>query len=120
MTARWQLDQWQFLTRVVTYDFVARSVSVIEGHPGTPLYYLNILQKLHLDWLFLAVVAYVVRPVQWRQIRVRFPQAADRRAMVVIVGTWVAATLLIPTMMRTKLPWYLSSPTIGAIASGSW
>ena len=109
MTARWQLDRWEFLTRVVTYDFVARSVSVIEGHPGSPLYYLNILQKLHLDWLFLAVVAYVLRPVRWSHLRMRFEHSSDRRSLVVLVAAWMAATLLIPTMMRTKLPWYLNA-----------
>jgi len=44
--ARWQLDRWQFLERLFTYDFLARSLSVIEGHPGGPLYYARILVKI--------------------------------------------------------------------------
>src|SRR5206468_6477163 len=45
MFARWQLDRWRLLDRLFNYDFLARSVSVIEGHPGGPLFYARILVK---------------------------------------------------------------------------
>jgi 4-amino-4-deoxy-L-arabinose transferase-like glycosyltransferase len=109
LTARWQLDQWLFLTRVVTYDFVARSLSTIEGHPGTPFYYLYLLQKLHLDWLFLGLVAWGVRPLRWSDLQGSGERSADRRALVGLVTAWAAATFLIPTLMQTKLPWYLNA-----------
>jgi len=46
--ARWRIDQWLFFDKLFNYDFLARSLRVIEDHPGGPLYYLNILQKNQL------------------------------------------------------------------------
>lgn len=109
VVARWQIDQWQFLGRVVSYDFFARSVTVIEGHPGTPFYYLNILQKLHPVRLFLLIVALSVRPPTWTEIRAIFVRGKDCDALVALIAAWGAATMLIPTMMQTKLPWYLNA-----------
>src|SRR5262245_9578729 len=54
--ARWQLDRWLFLDRLFNYDFVARSVSVIEGHPGGPLFYARILVKHQYEWIAAAAI----------------------------------------------------------------
>ena len=73
--ARWRIDEWRFFERMVNYDFLARSFTVIEGHPGTPLYYLNILQKHHYDWLLAGGAALMLFPMPWRQLRDRYPDA---------------------------------------------
>jgi len=101
--ARWRVDEWRFFERMVNYDFVARTFTVIEGHPGTPLYYLNVLQKHHYDWLLAGAVALMLFPIPWRQLRDRM-----RSHDGMLVVTWAAITFLIPTMMRTKLAWYLN------------
>jgi 4-amino-4-deoxy-L-arabinose transferase-like glycosyltransferase len=107
--ARWRIDQWMFFERMFNYDFVARSLTVIEEHPGTPLYYLNILQKHQYDWLLAAAAALVLFPVLWQQLRQRLtPFWNGDDATGVLVGSWAAVTFLMPTMMRTKLPWYLN------------
>ena len=49
--ARYQLDQWEFLSRVFWYDFVAHSATALEGHAHGPLFYLDILQKHQFDWI---------------------------------------------------------------------
>jgi 4-amino-4-deoxy-L-arabinose transferase-like glycosyltransferase len=107
--ARWRVDQWMFFDKLFNYDFVARSLTVIEDHPGSPLYYLNILQKNQYDWLLAAVVALVLFPIRWRQLRDRLiPLWDGDDALGVLLGSWAGVTLLIPTVMRTKLPWYLN------------
>ena len=108
IVARWRVDEWRFLERLLNYDFLARSFTVIEGHPGTPFYYLNILQGLHYDWLVAGAVAWILFPIPWSRVRnlLGFWRTNDRLSQ--LVGSWAAITLLIPTLMRTKLPWYLN------------
>src|SRR5262249_35857064 len=102
--ARQQLDGWQFISRLFMYDFVARSVSSIEDHPGGPLYYVNILQKHHYDWLIAGIAASTLYP-ESRIWRYAGNSAFLRRALL----AWAIATIGIPTLMQTKLPWYLNS-----------
>ena len=107
--ARWRVDQWMFFDKLFNYDFVARSLTVIEEHPGWPLYYLNILQKNQYDWLLAGVVALVLFPVPWQRLRDRLmPLWHGDDGLGVLVGSWAGMTFLIPTVMRTKLPWYLN------------
>lgn len=104
LVARWRLDEWLFISRLFSYDFAARALTVIENHPGTPLYYLNILQRNQFDWLLLGVVsAFLIR---WPALT---PLATFWRGneLKMVIGSWAAITLLIPTFMRTKLSWYL-------------
>lgn len=101
--ARWRVDEWRFFERMVNYDLLARSLTVIEDHPGTPLYYLNILQKHHYDWLVAGAAALMLFPVPGRGLRDRI---RTHDGMLVIA--WAAITFLIPTMIRTKLAWYLN------------
>ena len=106
--ARWQVDEWRFFERLFGYDFVARSVRVLERHPGGPLYYLNILQKHQYDWLLAGLVAWILFPVPWPRLRnlLWFWRGDD--GLKVLLASWAGITLLIPTLMRTKLPWYLN------------
>ena len=108
MIARYRVDQWQFLDRLFFYDFVARSTGVIEGHPGGLFYYLNILQKHHFDWLFLGLVALVLAPVPWATLRQSLRRWREH-GFAVLMTAWVAVTLIEPTLMQTKLPWYLNT-----------
>jgi len=107
--ARWRVDQWTFFDKLFNYDFVARSLTVIENHPGGPLYYVNILQKNQYDWLLAGVAALVLFPISWRQVRDRLELLWQREdGLGVLLASWAGMTFLIPTMMRTKLPWYLN------------
>jgi 4-amino-4-deoxy-L-arabinose transferase-like glycosyltransferase len=108
MIARYRIDQWQFLDRLFFYDFVARTTGVIEEHPGGPFYYLNILQKHQFDWLFLGLVALLLAPIPWAALRQSFPGWRGH-GFAVLMTVWVGVTLLEPTVMRTKLPWYLNT-----------
>lgn len=108
MIARYRVDQWQFLDRLFFYDFVARTTNVIEDHPGGPFYYLNILQKHQFDWLFLGVVAFLLAPFSWAMVRGSLARWREH-GFAVLMAAWAGVTLLEPTLMRTKLPWYLNT-----------
>ena len=109
IAARWQIDQWQFLERLFAYDFLARTLTVIEDNPGTPLYYLNILQKHQFDWMLAAGVAWWLYPIPWSKIQTFVAFWRGNDAVRTVLGSWTAITLIVPTLMRTKLPWYLNT-----------
>jgi 4-amino-4-deoxy-L-arabinose transferase-like glycosyltransferase len=116
--ARWRIDEWRFFDLMVNYDFVARTLTVIEEHPGTPLYYLDILRKHHYDWLLAAAAALLLVPDVGRRVHgglVRFWRGDN--GLAVLLVAWAGVTFLIPTVMRTKLPWYLN-PFYPAFALG--
>jgi 4-amino-4-deoxy-L-arabinose transferase-like glycosyltransferase len=104
--ARWRLDGWRFFEILLGYDFIARTRSVLEGHDGTPLFYLYILAKHQYDWLLAAIAAVLLFPLPWHRIRTAFRRDANSRD--VVLTAWMANALLIPTAMPTKLPWYLN------------
>ena len=60
--ARWRVDQWRFFDKLWSYDLIARTAFALEGHGGTPLFYLDVLQKYQYDWLVAAAVAIALRP----------------------------------------------------------
>ena len=115
--ARWQLDQTRFLSRLLLYDFVAGSLTPLEGHNGGPLYYLNVLQKYHYDWLAAAVVAAFVGRIRWSSLRPHLFFWRGSNETTVLIGSWVTVTLLIPMLMQTKNAWYLQ-PFYPAFALG--
>ena len=108
MAARFEVDRWAFLSRLFFYDFVARSTDVIEGHPGSLLYYPNILQKHHFDWLCAGAAALVLAPIPWTRVR-RGVSAWRSQPAAILLTAWAGATLVPPTLMLTKLPWYLNT-----------
>jgi 4-amino-4-deoxy-L-arabinose transferase-like glycosyltransferase len=107
--ARYRLDGWLFFKGLVGYDFVARSVRVLDGHTGGPFYYLNILVKHHYDWLAAGLVAVIVCPPILARIRNGLAFWRADNGLPVVIFAWAASTLLIPTFMVTKLPWYLNT-----------
>lgn len=108
--ARFQVDGWLFFERIFFQDFVTLSTSVMDGHTGGPLFYLNILVKHHYDWMVAALTAVILfRPPSWTAFwrALRFWTGNDD--LKLLLGAWVAITLLVPTLMQTKLPWYLNA-----------
>ena len=114
--ARWSLDQWQFFEPLFSYDFVARTFGSIEGHQGGPLYYLNVLQKDAYEWLFAGALAWILFPLPWARVRAGV-RSWFRPGGPTEVSAWAGATLLIPTLMRTKVAWYLN-PFFPVFAAG--
>jgi 4-amino-4-deoxy-L-arabinose transferase-like glycosyltransferase len=104
--ARWQLDGWAFIGRMVQYDLVARTASALEGHRGGPLYYLNVLQKDQFDWLIAATASSLLLPPSREFWRRMFRHVS--RYQCTVLACWAGITLAVPTLMQTKLAWYLN------------
>jgi 4-amino-4-deoxy-L-arabinose transferase-like glycosyltransferase len=104
--ARWRFDRWRFFDGLFNYDFVALVSRPLEGHGHGWLFYLNILQKDHYDWLVTAVVLLLVLGLARRdQHPLRIPGTRELRLLLAV---WGCATLVIPTLMATKVAWYLN------------
>jgi len=106
--ARWQVDGFLFFARMFNYDLVARSVSALEGHTGTLLYYPNVLQKDQYEWLLAAVAALLLCAGSWTRVREMLIGSPEDRYRRIVFGAWLGVTVLIPTVMRTKVAWYLN------------
>jgi 4-amino-4-deoxy-L-arabinose transferase-like glycosyltransferase len=106
--ARYRVDQWEFLGRMFHYDFVARTASALEGHTGSLLYYPNVLQKDQYEWLAVAVLTLLLFPRSWRRLRDLSPDTDTNRYLRVLAGSWLGLTLVLPTLMQTKVAWYLN------------
>ena len=105
--ARWQFDGWTFLTRLVAHDVLNRATTGIEGHAEPLHYYLLVLLRHHYDWLTVTVGALAVAPVVLQRGWVWLRRDADVHGRGLVAG-WLVATVLVPTLVPTKLAWYLT------------
>ena len=107
--ARWQLDGWQFFDRMFFQDFVALSSTAVEERTGGALYYLGILQRYQYEWLLAALGAAFLTRRSWPELRrALWTSFAERQPNTVLLTTWGLATLLLPTLVQTKVFWYLN------------
>ena len=109
MAARWRVDQWTFFERMFNQDFLALTSTAVEERFGGPLFYADVLQKYHYEWLLAGVGAALLARHSWgpigRALRVSIQQ---QQPTIVSMGAWATATLLVPTLVQTKLTWYLN------------
>jgi 4-amino-4-deoxy-L-arabinose transferase-like glycosyltransferase len=116
MAMRWQVDGWAFIRLALTQD-LATTVETTDGHTGGWFYYLNVIQRYQYDWLVAAAVAAVVLLLRrsrhvpanqtWEPMDARFG----------ILLWWSVVALGVPSLMQTKLPWYVN-PLYPAFALG--
>ena len=106
--ARWRLDGFQFLERMIQYDFIARAATPLEGHTGSLLYYPNNLQKDHYMWLLAVAAALVLFPLTRARFRQWGAELQGNHYAQAVAGAWLGVTVLIPTLMQTKVAWYLN------------
>jgi 4-amino-4-deoxy-L-arabinose transferase-like glycosyltransferase len=106
---RWQADGWMFFDRMFFQDFVALSTTSVENQNTSELFYLNVLVKHHYDWIIAAITVVILfPPASWAIVRrsLAFWRSGDDRVWV--IGFWTAIAILVPTAMRTNLPWYIN------------
>jgi 4-amino-4-deoxy-L-arabinose transferase-like glycosyltransferase len=106
-TARWRIDQERFFIGMFGYDLVERAVRPIEGHPGSVFYYLNILVKHQYDWILAAVAGALVAP-GWPRRVIPFLRSWRTDAFKTVLMVWAVVGLVVPTIISTKVPWYLN------------
>jgi 4-amino-4-deoxy-L-arabinose transferase-like glycosyltransferase len=106
--ARYHVDGWRFLGRLVSYDMVGRATSGVEGHDEVWYYYALVLLRHHYEWLGVTVGALALAPSSLPRLRtwVQRPDAPSRLRLTVLA--WVVATLVVPTIVPTRLAWYLN------------
>jgi 4-amino-4-deoxy-L-arabinose transferase-like glycosyltransferase len=104
--ARWRFDEWRFLSQLWNVDLVTRTLTAFEGHAGTPFYYLDILQRYQYEWLIAAVIAVVLYAPQagWRKVL----STRGVNGVQIVIAAWALTTFMVPTLMQTKLSWYLN------------
>jgi 4-amino-4-deoxy-L-arabinose transferase-like glycosyltransferase len=107
--ARWRFDRWKFFDAMFNYDVVARFLHPLEGHEHGWLYYVNQLQKDHYDWLGVAAILLLVLMLTKHERRTTTPLGGVDRDTARLLGVWATVTWLIPTVMATKVPWYLNA-----------
>jgi 4-amino-4-deoxy-L-arabinose transferase-like glycosyltransferase len=107
MLARWRVDEWRFIEQLWSVDLVARMMTPLEGHVGGPLFYVNVLQKYQYEWLIAAAAGLGLvwpAPEQWRAWLYFWRTHAPAK---VVIACWGLVAFAIPTLMQTKLTWYL-------------
>lgn len=106
--ARHQVDGWQFLGRLVSYDIAARATEGIQGHDEVWYYYALVLLRHHYEWLAVTVAAVVMAPAGLRRLRAwaRGPDLRVRQCLT--AAAWIVGTAIVPTAVPTKLAWYLN------------
>ena len=114
--ARWQIDGGVLFHQLFFQDFVARTTTPLDGHHGSLLFYLHVLQKNHYDWLIAAVVCIACMPQRWAYLRDSITGASNR-PMVLLLASWSIAVWVIPTLTATKVAWYLN-PFFPLFAAG--
>lgn len=104
---RWQFDGTLFLGRMIGYDLVARAAAPIEGHDEPAWFYLLALARYAYEWLLVAAVAVALAP-GWVAHGWRWCASAVTERRRLAVAAWLVATVGIPTVVPTKLAWYLN------------
>jgi hypothetical protein len=108
IAARSQVDGAAFFRPLFLYDFVARTIRPIEEHAGGFLYYADVLQRHQYDWLCVGAVAWWLRPTRWTGLK-RAASSWNTDLGGTVLTAWALIAFLIPTLMRTKVPWYLNT-----------
>lgn len=116
---RSQVDETRFLSLLLTKDVLDRAVTPLEGHDETVFCYLEVLHRYHYEWLTgLALVTAVARPA-WPGLGAMWRSAdAERQHALALLSGWVVAGLVVPTVIATRIAWYLN-PFYPAAAVGA-
>ncbi|MEB3751725.1 glycosyltransferase family 39 protein [Geobacillus sp. FSL W8-0032] len=105
--ARYHYDGWRFLKQMIAYDLLLRSSRPIEGHIGDETYYGIILVHFFFWWLALLIGIMVISYIQDVRL-LTFDQANHRlKADVVGILVWICVPLLMFTLAKTKIRWYI-------------
>jgi 4-amino-4-deoxy-L-arabinose transferase-like glycosyltransferase len=105
--ARYAADGTEFFRQMVTNDLVGITLTVQEGHEGHPLFYFDVLQRYQYDWLGAAVLVCLFSPAARRRFRTAVTGLHSSHTGRVL-SAWAGICLLVPSMMQTKLSWYLN------------
>lgn len=121
--ARWHADGWLFFTQMIGYDLLARGLTAVEGHGESLFYYFDVVQRYQYEWLITAAAAALLAP---RAMRGLARACAARGVPLAMVAAWAAGTFVVPTLVTTKLAWYVNgiypllAITLAVIVHAAW
>jgi 4-amino-4-deoxy-L-arabinose transferase-like glycosyltransferase len=106
--ARYQIDRMAFFQHMIANDLLGVTLRQLDRHDTGPLFYFNVLQRYHYGWLLGAAIAAVwIRPLS--RIWPAFRRAArDNKFLCTLLLAWGVATFVVPSLMQTRLIWYLN------------
>ena len=106
---RWRVDGWEFLRRVVDNDFLALSLTPLEGHVTGPLFSFGVLHRYQYEWLVVGALAIALTYRSWpRRLTRLMTGLRERKALPILLLAWGVVTLAVPSAMQTRLAWYLT------------
>lgn len=100
-----------FMEDVVVRHLVARTTSAIDGHTGNWYFYIRTFINKYHPWALVGVFSvpfFVFRAAKERELEETFMVA------------WIGTILLIVTLVRTKLPWYIVPAYPAASITVAW
>ena len=104
MLVEWRGEFWD---SYVGYHMLSRGLGTPSGHEGGTFYYLGVLVEEQRPWFLLSFAA--VPYCAWFSIR-------HRRADVGLFACWAVGLLVVVTLIRSRLEWYLM-PVYPALAA---
>lgn len=106
--ARWRVDQWRFFEALWSQDIVSRSTAALEGHGEPAWYYLYVLQRNHPEWIVVTIATLVLLPRTRTWWREQLSPGLGDVSSKVLLAAWAAATFVVPSLMATKVAWYIN------------
>lgn len=100
---RYLYDGWNFLSKMVTYDLLKRSLNQIEDHHEGPFYYLHwMTYPIYRYWLGLLGL-FVLLSFN-RRIK---SFISEKKSSVIGLLSWIVIPLLLFSIAQTKIDWYM-------------
>lgn len=107
---RYTFDGMKFFITMVKFDILERSTNFIEGHTEKPWFYFKIFVKDKVLFCSMFTGLLLI-------YRSRFKQFVIDKNIVFIL--WIVVSLLLFTLPKTKLLWYIYPAELGAIILGA-
>ncbi|MFN7978136.1 MAG: glycosyltransferase family 39 protein [Vicinamibacterales bacterium] len=115
--ARWLVDGWALFDHMLNYDIGARVAAPIEGHDEPWWFYGSVLSRYWYDWLAALALVAGLAPAAVRRLWARWMARPSHEHW--IAGGWLVATVIVPTVVPTRLAWYLNPFYPGAALVGA-
>ena len=91
-------DRVFFIKEGLLTHLVSRTTRSLDGHEGNAYFYIRVLINKYHPWILVGIIS---GPL------FLFRALKDRYREFVLISTWMFLILLVVTLVRTKLPWYI-------------
>ncbi|CRK80726.1 ArnT family glycosyltransferase [Neobacillus massiliamazoniensis] len=103
---RYQYDGVTFFKGMIMYDLLHRSSTPIEGHIGGVFYYVSIISRYFINWIYVICILGLLflfnRNFPFKKII-----ASEKRNELIGLCLWVLIPFILFTFAKTKVRWYI-------------